>query len=150
MKAVIGIGLALLALPAGAREAANVIMPTNPAALAQQQRYGYAQAVIAGETVYLSGVVAAPAPGETGLEPAYERAFADIAATLERAGASWDDVVDLTTFHTDLAAQVDAIAAVKHRWVKPPFPAWTAIGNAKLFEPTAVTEIKVVAHRRRR
>lgn len=139
---------ALAALPAAARAPGDVIMPTDPAALAQQTQYGYAEAVIAGDMIYLSGVIVGPVPGETGLQPAYERAFAHIAGILKRAGASWDDVVDLTTFHTDLPGQIADCAAVKNRYVKAPFPAWTAIGISRLFEPTGVTEIKVVARRR--
>ena len=130
---------------ATSRDPANVLMPENPEARAFQEAVGYATAVIAGDTIYLSGVVAGPAKGESDLAPGYERAFAHIAATLARAGASWDDVVDITTFHTDLAAHIDGFAAVKNRHVKAPFPAWTAIGVSRLYEPTAVVEIKVVA-----
>lgn len=135
----------LLPGAATARDPANVLMPENPEARAFQEAVGYATAVIAGDTIYLSGVVAGPAKGESDLAPGYERAFAHIAATLARAGASWDDVVDITTFHTDLAAHIDGFAAVKNRHVKAPFPAWTAIGVTRLYEPTAVVEIKVVA-----
>ena len=135
----------LLPATATARDPANVLMPENPEARAFQEAVGYATAVIAGDTIYLSGVVAGPAKGESDLAPGYERAFAHIAATLARAGASWDDVVDITTFHTDLAAHIDGFAAVKNRHVKAPFPAWTAVGVSRLYEPTAVVEIKVVA-----
>lgn len=135
----------LLPATATARDPANVLMPENPEARAFQEAVGYATAVIAGDTIYLSGVVAGPGAGESDLAPGYERAFAHIAATLARAGASWDDVVDITTFHTDLAAHIDGFAAVKNRHVKAPFPAWTAIGVTRLYEPTAVVEIKVVA-----
>jgi enamine deaminase RidA (YjgF/YER057c/UK114 family) len=150
MKAFLFVAMVLAAAPAGAREAANVIMPTDPLALAQQQQFGYADAVIAGDMVYLSGVIAAPAPGETSLVPAYERAFARIDATLKRAGVGWDDVVDLTTYHTDLLVQAGPILTVKQRYVKAPFPTWTAIGVSRLFENTGITEIKVVAHRPRK
>lgn len=131
-----------------ARETAVVIMPEGPAALAFQNEFGYAEAIITGDTIYLSGVVAGPVPGDKGLAPAFERAFARIAATLKRAGADWGDVVDITTYHTDLARQVNEFAAVKNTYVKAPFPAWTAIGITALYEPTAVTEIKVVAKKR--
>ncbi|MFZ4690428.1 MAG: Rid family hydrolase [Polymorphobacter sp.] len=145
MKMLLPILLLLAATPALARDPARVLMPTDPAALAQQTQFGYAEAVIAGDTVYLSGVIVAPAPGETGLQPAYDRAFRHIAGILKRAGANWDDVVDLTSFHTNLGAQIADMAAVKDRYVKAPFPAWTAIGITALFEPTGVTEIKEVA-----
>ena len=142
---IIILAAGLLSATATARDPANVLMPENPEARAFQEAVGYATAVIAGDTIYLSGVVAGPAQGESDLAPGYERAFAHIAATLARAGASWDDVVDITTFHTDLAAHIDGFAAVKNRHVKAPFPAWTAIGVSRLYEPTAVVEIKVVA-----
>lgn len=138
----------LCAAPLAAREADQVLMPENPEARAFQEAVGYADAVVAGDTIYLSGVVAAPAKGESDLAPGYERAFRHIAATLARAGVGWDDVVDITTFHTDLAAHIEGFAAVKNRYVTAPFPAWTAIGVSRLYEPTAVVEIKVVARRR--
>lgn len=131
-----------------ARQSATVVMPPDKASLEFQNAVGFADAIVTGDTIYLSGVVAAPAPGETGLAPAYDRAFARIAGVLERSGATWDDVVDMTTFHTDLAKQVDSFVEVKNRYVKSPFPTWTAIGISALYEPTAVTEIKVVAKRR--
>ena len=139
------LGIALLAAPAFAREVGTVLMPDNPEARAFQEAVGYATAVIAGDTVYLSGVVAGPAPGDKGLEPGFERAFAHIAATLARAGVGWDDVVDMTTFHTDLPGTIDAFVAVKNRHVKLPPPAWTAIGITALYEPKALVEIKVTA-----
>ena len=135
----------LLAAPAAARETDKVLMSERPQGRAFQEAVGYSDAVIAGDTIYLSGVVAGLAKGETDLAPGYDRAFKGIAATLARAGVSWDDVVDITTFHTDLAAHIDGFAAVKNKYVKAPFPTWTAIGVSRLYEPTAVVEIKVVA-----
>ncbi|WP_447929374.1 RidA family protein [Sphingopyxis fribergensis] len=140
----------LVAAPTAAREADKVLMSEQPQGRAFQESVGYAEAVIAGDTIYLSGVVAGLAKGETDLAPGYDRAFKAIAATLARAGASWDDVVDITTFHTDLAAHTDGFVAVKNNYVKAPFPAWTAIGVSRLYEPTAVVEIKVVAVKTRR
>jgi hypothetical protein len=35
------------------------------------------------------------------------------AAARKSAGASWNDVIDITTFHTDLTTQMPAIVAVK-------------------------------------
>lgn len=147
MMRAAAMAVGLLAAPAMARDPAAVLMPENPEARAFQEEVGFADAVIAGDTIYLSGVIAAPRPGEEGLEPAFERAFVQIGATLARAGASWDDVVDITTFHTDLEGQIDAFVAVKNRHVTAPFPAWTAIGISRLYEPTAVVEIKVVARK---
>lgn len=130
------------------RQAATVIMPEDKTGLEFQNAVGFADAIVTGDTIYLSGVVAGPAPGETGLASGFDRAFAQIGKVLERSGVSWDDVVDMTTFHTDLAGQVDAFVEVNNRYVEAPFSTWTAIGISALYEPTAVTEIKVVAKRR--
>jgi enamine deaminase RidA (YjgF/YER057c/UK114 family) len=94
-------------------------------------------------------VVAGVREGETDLRVAYTRAFERIAGILKNAGASWDDVVDITTFHTDLTTQMPAIVAVKNNYVKPPYPAWTAIQVSRLIPSNGVTEIKIVAKLRK-
>jgi enamine deaminase RidA (YjgF/YER057c/UK114 family) len=134
---------------AGARQEAKVLMAEDPASAKFQEEWGYAAAIVTGDAVYLSGVVAGMREGETDLKAAYERAFNSIGATLQRAGASWDDVVDITTFHTDLTTQIPAIVAVKNKYVKAPFPAWTAIQVGRLILNTGITEIKVVARLRK-
>ena len=78
-----------------------------------QEETGYSDAVIAGDTIYLSGVVVGLREGED-LSAAYDRTYARIGAILARAGAGWDDVVDITSYHTDVTAQFPAMAAV-HR-----------------------------------
>jgi len=143
---------ALLALPhafAGARQDARVVMATDPGELKFQEEWGYASAVVSGDTVTLSGVVAGVRPGETDLRAGYTRAFERIGAILHDAGVSWDDVVDITSFHTDLTTQMPAIVAVKSRYIKPPYPSWTAIQVARLIPDNGITEIKVVARKAR-
>jgi enamine deaminase RidA (YjgF/YER057c/UK114 family) len=140
---------AVLLLPAGAnagaRQDATVLLSDNPDLNKIQQDWGFADAVVAGDTIYLSGVVAGLRPGETDLKLPYERAFQAIGKVLERAGASWDDVVEMTSFHTDLTTQMPAIVAVKKEYVKNPPPAWTAIQVSRLIPNAGITEIKIVA-----
>ncbi|HYC04678.1 MAG TPA: RidA family protein [Azospirillaceae bacterium] len=138
---------ALAASPAlaGARQEAQVNMPKDERARKIFEEWGFADSVRHGDTVYLSGVVVGLRPGDTDLDAAYARAFDRIGKILEEAGASWDDVVDMTTYHTDVPGQLDAIVKVKHRYVKAPFPAWTAIGITRLVPDNGITEIKVVA-----
>ena len=141
--------LALLMLTslayAGARQDAKVVMDSGPEEAKAQAEWGYASAIRVGDTIYVSGVVAGVRNGETDLTLGYARAFKEIGETLKSAGASWDDVVDITTFHTDLTTQMPAIVAVKNRYIKPPFPAWTAIQVARLIPTNGITEIKIVA-----
>ena len=130
---------------AGARQEAKVLMASDPASLKFQQDWGFSDAVVTGDTIYLSGVVAGVREGETDLKVAYTRAFERIGAILKSARASWDDVVEITSFHTDLTTQMPAIVAVKNNYVKQPFPAWTAIQVSRLIPSNGITEIKIVA-----
>jgi enamine deaminase RidA (YjgF/YER057c/UK114 family) len=134
---------------AGARQDATVVMSENEGLAKAEAEWGFSDAIVTGDTVYLSGVVAGVRDGETDLKLGYERAFERIGATLKRVGASWDDVVDITSFHTDLTTQMPAIVAVKNKYVKPPFPAWTAIQVSRLIPDNGITEIKIVAKLRK-
>jgi len=149
LRRVLMPGCILLALgasaQAGSRQEAKVFLSDTPELNKIEQQWGFADAVVSGKTIYLSGVVAGLRPGETDLRQPYERAFQRIGAILKRAGASWDDVVEMTTFHTDLTTQMPAITAVKKEYVKGPPPAWTAIQVSRLIPDTGLTEIKIVA-----
>ena len=134
---------------AGARQDAKVLMAPDPAALKFEQDWGFSDAIVSGDTVYLSGVVAGVREGETDLRIGYTRAFERIGEILKNAGASWDDVVEITSFHTDLTTQMPAIVAVKNMYVKPPFPAWTAIQVSRLIPSNGITEIRIVAKLRK-
>ena len=144
-----GLLFALLVLPstahAGARQDARVFLSDNPDARKFQEEWGYADAIVTGDTIYLSGVVAGLRPGETDLQLAYDRAFQRIGKILERAGASWDDVVDITSFHTDLKSPMPAIVAVKNKYIHAPPPSWTAIQVVRLIPDAGITEIKIIA-----
>jgi enamine deaminase RidA (YjgF/YER057c/UK114 family) len=131
---------------AQARKQAQVLMSEDEDDRRFQEEWGYSDAIIAGDTIYLSGVVVGQRDGES-LETAYDRAYRQIGAILARAAASWGDVVDITTFHTDVTAQMPAIVAVHRRYVEAPFPAWTAIDVDRLIPDRGITEIKIVARR---
>ena len=141
--------LAALLLPsaaqAGARQEAKILLSENAEERKFQEDWGYADAVVSGDTVYLSGVVVGVRPDETDLKLSYERAFDRMGKILRRAGASWDDVVDMTSYHTDLTTQMPAIVAVKKKYIVGPPPAWTAIGVSRLIPNSGITEIKLVA-----
>ena len=82
------------------------------------------------------------------------RAFQRIQAALNAAGANFDDVVMLNTFHVwqspnfegDRSAQFAAFSAVKDEFMKAPYPAWTAVGTTALIPDTGIVEIQAIAH----
>jgi enamine deaminase RidA (YjgF/YER057c/UK114 family) len=79
----------------------------------------------------------------------YNDAFERIGEILKNAGSSWDDVVEITSFHADLTTQMPAMVAVKNIYVKPPFPAWAAIQVSRLIPSNGITEIRIVAKLRK-
>jgi enamine deaminase RidA (YjgF/YER057c/UK114 family) len=107
----------------------------------------YAPVVRAGDLVILSGIAAGRGwTDEEKIRNMFERARVLLAA----AGASFDDVVELTTFHTaptndDFRGAFEIFSKVHATVFHPPYPAWTAIGNAALLNKSAVVEMRVVA-----
>ena len=59
------------------------------------------------------------------------------------ASAVQDDMVE----EGDLPAQFDGFRKVKDRYIREPFPAWTAIEIDRLVPDGGLVEIKVVARR---
>lgn len=133
-----------------ARRPEYVVVPVRAEDQRELEEWGYADAVIDGDRVWLSGVVAGLRPGETmaDQEATYDRAFRRLREVLERAGSGYDGIVEITTFHTDLPAQIETFKKVKHRYIRGPFPAWTAIDIDRLVPDRGLVEIKLVARRR--
>lgn len=121
------------------------ILADDPAIRAAQEEYGYADAVVAGGTVYVSGVVAYLNEDEEDMAPAFARVFERLGRTLDRLNLGWENVVAIDTFHTDLGGQSATFKQVKNRYIKAPFPAWTAVGVTELARPRSLAEIKLTA-----
>lgn len=138
--------LSLPTFAEGGRQKAEIIIPEE--ARSSYENWGYAPAVKVGDTIYVSGVVSI-LEGEGSYEERYARGFKTaldwIEKVLNEAGASLDDVVDITSFHTDLQRQLEVAVKVRMEVMAPPHPAWTAVGTTALATPDGVTEIKVVA-----
>ncbi|MBX3510569.1 MAG: hypothetical protein KF700_05160 [Hyphomonadaceae bacterium] len=143
---VLALAALLAACAAQAQTPAPVEHITPPGWERARDDYHYTPAVRAGDFVFVSGVPAGRAPGEESDDPGYDRAFRAIAGLLAAAGADWSDVVEMTTYHTDLPSQFAAFSAVKDRYVSAPYPAWTAIDIDRLLPDGASVEIRVTAY----
>jgi enamine deaminase RidA (YjgF/YER057c/UK114 family) len=107
----------------------EAIFPANRHALYEKHRYS--AAIRSGDLLFVSGQVGSREDGSP--EPVFEdqvrRAFANLKAVLAAAGCTLADVVDVTTFHSDPEAQVEAVMAVRAAEIgAPPYPYWTAVG----------------------
>lgn len=107
----------------------DAIFPAGRQALYEINRYS--AAIRSGDLLFVSGQVGSREDGSP--EPVFEKqvrlAFDNLAAVLKAAGCTFDDVVDVTTFHTDPATQFAAVDAVRSAVIgEPPYPNWTAVG----------------------
>jgi enamine deaminase RidA (YjgF/YER057c/UK114 family) len=107
----------------------KAVFPANRHALYEQ--HGYSAAVRSDDLLFVSGQVGSRADGspEPDFEAQVRLAFANLEATLAAGGCTFDDIVDVTSFHTDPEKQMGAVMAVKgEKFPKTPYPNWTAIG----------------------
>jgi enamine deaminase RidA (YjgF/YER057c/UK114 family) len=113
----------------------------------QYEEWGLAPAIRVGDTIYCSGQLGIGSDGSlpSDSETQFANAFDAVKATLEAAGSGLADIVEMTTFHVGLVAELETFARVRARYVSEPWPAQTAIGVAELGLPGALVEIKVTA-----
>jgi enamine deaminase RidA (YjgF/YER057c/UK114 family) len=107
----------------------KAIFPANRSALYEKHRYS--AAIRSGDLLFVSGQVGSREDGspEPDFEAQVRLAFQNLAAVLEAAGCTLDDVVDVTTFHTNPEAQLESVMAVRQEVIgDPPYPNWTAVG----------------------
>lgn len=122
----------------------NAVFPANRHAL--YEAHGYSAAIRSDDLLFVSGQVGSRADGspEPDFAAQVRLAFANLGSTLEAGGCSFDDIIDVTTFHTDPENQFETIMEVKGDvFQQAPHPNWTAIGVTWLsgFD----FEIKVIA-----
>jgi enamine deaminase RidA (YjgF/YER057c/UK114 family) len=110
-------------------------------------KFGYSAAVRAGDLVFVSGQIGLNPDGSMPQDAAGQivNAFERLKIVLESAGASLDDIVDLVTYHVGLQKHWPQFLEIKERYIKKPFPAWTALDIVGLARPGLVIEIKAVA-----
>lgn len=95
------------------------------------EKHGYSAAIRSGDLLFVSGQVGSRVDGspEPDFKAQVELAFDNLKAVLKAADCGLDDIVDVTTFHTDPENQFGTIMEVKSRiFGEPPYPNWTAVG----------------------
>ncbi|WP_028923272.1 RidA family protein [Pseudonocardia acaciae] len=116
--------------------------------LAIYDRLHYSQANRVGDLIWVSGQVgidpATMTPGD-GMPAQARLAFEGLKAVLAAAGATLADIVELTTFHTDLRGDVTEFATIKDEYLPDRYPAWTAVGVTQLALPELLVEVRAVA-----
>jgi enamine deaminase RidA (YjgF/YER057c/UK114 family) len=133
--------------PAAPPATPRVVFLADAIETAAHDEWHYAPVVRSGDLVVLSGI---PAGRGATDEEKIRNAFARAGRALAAAGATFDDVVEITTYHTapthdDFERAFAAVSKVHATVFHPPYPAWTAIGNAALLNKDAILEMRIVA-----
>ncbi len=135
----------------------EVIIPKGMEIL--YEKYRYCPGVKVGNTLYISGQVGRDenlqVVEET--EAQFVQAFENVKKVLSAAGATFDDVVEMITYHvTGIAAgqpetqpvtipHLPLFIQVKDRYFTQQFPTWTGVGVTGLSTPGLIVEIKCTA-----
>lgn len=111
------------------------------------ERAGYAPAVKVGTTVFCAGQVGRTRELEVIADPEaqFVACWNNLKALLDAAGCTFDDIVDMTTYHVQMSTHMPVFRDVKNRMFPRGTCAWTAIGVSELAHPGLLVEIKCVA-----
>jgi len=100
-----------------------------------------------GGFVFLTGVNGVAGDGTVSSSHAeqIETAFAQVESVLAEGGMSFDDVVEITSYHVGLRQHLETFKTIWKQLVTKPYPAWTAIEVAGFATEGVVVELRVIA-----
>ena len=126
----------------------ELIVP--PAMQGIVERAGYVPAVKVGATVFCAGQVGRTADLEVIADPEEQflACWENLRVLLQAADCTFEDVVDMTTYHVQMSQHMSVFREVKNRVFPRGTCAWTAIGVSDLAHPGLLVEIKCVAVKR--
>jgi len=153
-KTGLGFLLAAAVAAAGCEKAAE---PATPAPRVKQvfhlnqyeKDFGYAQAVMIGKTLYISGSVAVDTTGHLvasgDMKGQMQAAYGNVQRTLAANGATFDMVVKETIFTTDMDALLNNSDLRFDYYDKERLPTSSWLQVQRLVDPGFLVEIEVVA-----
>jgi len=126
----------------------QIIVPDTMKLLAE--RAGYAPAVKVGTTLYCAGQVGRTADLQVIEDPEQQflAAWGNLRQVLAAGGCSFEDVVEMTTYHIDMNQHMPLFRQVKDSLFPRNTCAWTCIGVSELAKPGLLVEIKCIAVQR--
>jgi reactive intermediate/imine deaminase len=120
----------------------------HPEGLARSSQYTQVVAASGTRTVFVSGQVALDGDGELigkdDFEAQAHKAFENVRAALEAAGAGMKDVTKLTIYVTDMK-NLGALGRVRAQYFAGRFPASTLIEVSMLVLPDLLVEVEAIA-----
>lgn len=126
----------------------EIIVPQAMKAIVE--RAGYAPAVRVGDLLFCAGQVGRTADLQVIEDPEqqFTAAWENLRSVLAAADCSFEDVVEMTTYHVNMSHHMAVFREVKNRLFPKGLCAWTCIGVSELAHPGLLVEIKCIAARR--
>ncbi len=107
----------------------------------------FSPAIKSGDFLFVSGCTGAM-PGKPispNIEEQIRTSFQKIEMSLNEADLTFDDIVEMTTYHVGLKEHFEDFKRIKDEFIKEIYPAWTAIGISELAVEGALIEVRVIA-----
>jgi enamine deaminase RidA (YjgF/YER057c/UK114 family) len=138
--------------------AREVIVPKGMEIL--YERYHYCPGIKIGNTLYIAGQVGRDENMQVVTEPEAQfiQTFENVKRVLDAAGATFDHVVEMVTYHVTSPELYTAseqqpftipylalFMQVKDQYFTNPYPTWTGVGVTTLSTPGLIVEIKCTA-----
>ena len=126
-------------------------MPKHPIILPEfrsaYEELKMSPAMVSGDHVFFSGVTGVGANGHMPDDPQEQirNAFDKLGVVLRHVDLTFDAIVEMTTYHIGLREHFDLFNAIRSKYVKEPYPAWTAVEVAALRRKGAIVEMRVIA-----
>jgi enamine deaminase RidA (YjgF/YER057c/UK114 family) len=141
----------LLLLASGAALCADQtvnVQHINPSALSAPHGYTHVVTVDGGRTVYIAGQVPFDKNGKLvgsgNFAAQVRQTFENLKAALAAGGADFSNVVDMTTYVSDMS-QIDTYRKIRNEYMTGPLPAASLVEVKALFRPDVMLEISAVA-----
>lgn len=102
----------------------------------------YQPGVIDGDLVFLAGL--SGNSKDTSVEEQFRDAFERLKLELEAVGSSLDDIIELDSFHVDIAKHMALFETVRANYIKHPV-IWNPVGIEGIVDPNGLLELTVRA-----
>ena len=108
---------------------------------------GVPGAIRRGDRIWVTGQTGLLADGSipSTVTDQIRQAFTLVGECLAAADSNWSEVVEMTTYVVGLREHGEAMIEIAGEFLSVPFPAWTAVGVAELWEEGAMFEVQVTA-----
>ena len=109
--------------------------------------FHFSEAVESDGLLLCSGIIGTGQDGKVpeDIREEFDNAWSGVISLLEEAGADASHIVEYTSYHVGLQANMAAFMEVRDKYLREPWPAWTAIAITELAVLGAHVEIRVTA-----